>query len=301
VSLIIRKHYAVGVSMRHGNMDMNGEGNTGSRLLFVTPWRNLSLIGTSQTPYSGDPDRFGITEREIHEFLDQINSAFPAAKLGREDIRSFHAGLVPMAGDDRDLIPELATRYRICDHLVEEGIEGLISVISVKFTEARHVGEELVDLIFDRFGKKPRRSLTRKTPVYGGEIERFDEFLAGEKAKRQENLRPDVIEHLIYNYGTEYSRMIEYFDEDPAASQPVSCGSPVLKAEVLHGIREEMAQKLTDVIFRRTELGIAGNPGQDCLATCAEIMGRELGWNAARCHQEINQVKTTFSLAQSHE
>ena len=95
--------------------------------------------------------------------------------------------------------------------------------------------------------------------------------------------------------------MIEYFDEDPAASQPVSCASPVLKAEVLHGIREEMAQKLTDVIFRRTELGMGGNPGQDCLAKCAEIMGKELGWDAARCHQEINEVKTIFSLAQFHE
>jgi glycerol-3-phosphate dehydrogenase len=294
------KHYAVGLSMRHRNTDMNGAGSNGSRLLFVTPWRNLSLIGTSQVPYNGDPDRLEVTEREIREFLDQINSAFPAASLGREDICFFHAGLVPMGGEERGLTADLATRYRICDHSAHEGLEGLISVVSVKFTEARHVGEELVDRIFDRLGKKPPRSLTRNTPVCGGEIERFDEFLAGEKAKQQESFRPEVIEHLIYNYGAEYSRMIEYFDEDPAASQPVSCASLVLKAEVLHGIREEMAQKLTDVIFRRTELGIAGDPGQDCLATCAGIMGRELGWNEARVHQEINEAKTAFTLARSH-
>ena len=265
------KHYAVGLSMRHRNTDMNGAGSNGSRLLFVTPWRNLSLIGTSQVPYNGDPDRLEVTEREIREFLDQINSAFPAARLGREDICFFHAGLVPMGGEKGGLTADLATRYRICDHSAHEGLEGLISVVSVKFTEARHVGEELVDLIFDRLGKKPPRSLTRNTPVCGGEIERFDEFLAGEKAKRQENLRPEVIEHLIYNYGTEYSRMIEYFDEDPAASQPVSCASPVLKAEVLHGIREEMAQKLTDVIFRRTELGIGWGSGTElCSYVCGD-------------------------------
>jgi glycerol-3-phosphate dehydrogenase len=295
------KHYAVGLSMRHRNMDLNGAGSNRSRLLFVTPWRNLSLIGTSQAPYNGDPDRFEVTEREIREFLDQINSAFPAARLGREDIYSFHAGLVPMGAEGGSPTADLATRYRICDHAAHEGLEGLISVVSVKFTEARYVGEELVDLIFDRLGKKPPRSLTRNTPVCGGAIERFDEFLAGEKASQQENLPPEVIEHLIYNYGAEYSRMIEYFDEDPAACQPVSSASPVLKAEVLHGIREEMAQKLTDVIFRRTELGIAGDPGQDCLATCAGIMGGELGWNEARVYQEINEAKTAFTLARSHE
>ena len=98
------KHYAVGLSMRHRNTDMNGAGSNGSRLLFVTPWRNLSLIGTSQVPYNGDPDRLEVTEREIREFLDQINSAFPAARLGREDICFFHAGLVPMAGEDRGVI-----------------------------------------------------------------------------------------------------------------------------------------------------------------------------------------------------
>ena len=62
-----------------------------------------------------------------------------------------------------------------------------------------------------------------------------------------------------------------------------------------------MAQKLTDVIFRRTELGIAGDPGPDCVATSAKIMGKELGWNETRVHQEINEVKTAFTLAQSHE
>jgi glycerol-3-phosphate dehydrogenase len=293
------KHYAVGLSIRQRNRDFNGVGSDRSRLLFVTPWRNLSLIGTSQAPYNGDPDRLAVTERDIREFLDQINSAFPAARLGREDICYFHAGLVPMGGEDGGPTTDLATRYRICDHSTHGGLEDLISVVSVKFTEARHVGEKVVDLIFDRLGKKPPQSLTRNTPVYGGDIERFDEFLADEKANHRKYLRPEVIEHLIYNYGAEYSQMIEYFDENPTASEPVSSASPVLKAEVLHGIREEMAQKLTDVIFRRTELGMAGNPGQNCVATCAEIMGKELGWNAARCQHEINEVKTAFSLSPS--
>jgi glycerol-3-phosphate dehydrogenase len=62
----------------------------------------------------------------------------------------------------------------------------------------------------------------------------------------------------------------------------------------VHGIRREMAQKLADVIFRRTDLGTAGYPGDYCLATCAEIMAAELGWDEDKTELEIDEVKSVF-------
>jgi glycerol-3-phosphate dehydrogenase len=55
-----------------------------------------------------------------------------------------------------------------------------------------------------------------------------------------------------------------------------------------------MAQKLSDVIFRRTDLGTAGHPGDDALAACAEIMGAELGWSRQRIGKELQQVQSEF-------
>ncbi len=72
--------------------------------------------------------------------------------------------------------------------------------------------------------------------------------------------------------------------------------APVVKAEVLHGIREEMALKLSDVVFRRTELAIAGNSEDAWLKTCAAIMAKELGWNEARTHRELEEVNAVFSI-----
>src|SRR5262249_30666368 len=66
--------------------------------------------------------------------------------------------------------------------------------------------------------------------------------------------------------------------------------SSVTNAEIRYSVREEMAQKLADVIFRRTELGLAGNPGEACLKRCAKIMSKELGWNTARTQNEIDEV-----------
>ena len=47
--------------------------------------------------------------------------------------------------------------------------------------------------------------------------------------------------------------------------------SDTLKAEVMHAVRAEMTVKLEDCVFRRTELGTAGDPGSEAFETCASL------------------------------
>jgi glycerol-3-phosphate dehydrogenase len=199
-------------------------------------------------------------------------------------------------------------RYRIRDHQKEEGVEGLVSVIGVKFTEARHVAEKVVDLVFSKLGKKPPKSTTAFTPLYGGQIEQFNAFLAQQMQRSSEGLSAETIRHLVYHYGSSYPEVLKYFADVLSSPQTLgvtscseypSSSSPgddsLAKAEVLHGIREEMAQKLSDVVFRRAGLGTAGNPGDACLETCAAVMAKELGWDEVRTQRELKEVKAVFS------
>jgi glycerol-3-phosphate dehydrogenase len=55
-----------------------------------------------------------------------------------------------------------------------------------------------------------------------------------------------------------------------------------------------MAQTLADVVLRRTDLGTANYPGDRALATCAEVMARELGWSQERMHQQIAKVRDAY-------
>ena len=64
-------------------------------------------------------------------------------------------------------------------------------------------------------------------------------------------------------------------------------------------LRNEMAQKLGDLVFRRAGLASAGKPGADVLRTCAEAMGRELGWSAERIQNEIQAVERAPHLWQA--
>lgn len=285
--------YAVGVSSKSEYRDDDSIVGKGSRLFFITPWRNYSLIGTTYIPYEGVPNDFKVTEKDIEGFINEFNQAYPAASLRREDISFFHGGLLPMDGDSGRTV-RLSKKYRIQDH-IDDGIEGLISVIGVKYTTARAVAEKTVDLVFRKLGRKPFRCLTEVTPVHGGNIERFNDFLAKEMEKKSQELDAHVIRHLVYNYGSEYPEVLRYLDENPELGKTVNDTSRVIKAEVLHGVREEMAQKLADVILRRTELGSAGNPGDKALKTCALIMARELGWDESRVQREIEEVRAVFS------
>lgn len=302
MNLVVRRQiipeYAVGVSSKFEFKDADAVISKGSRLFFITPWRNYSLIGTTHLPYNGDPENFRISEKDIQEFMDQVNEAYPPAAIKRDEISHFYGGLLPMDGNaSKNGQVTLVKHYHLHDHLTEDGIDGLVTVVGVKYTTARDVAARSIDVVCKKLGKKFPASATPHTPVHGGEIERFDDYLAHEIAKRPWKLRTETLRHLIYTYGTAYPEVLRYLEEQQFWAAQISLGSPVLRAEVLFGIREEMAQKLSDVVLRRTELGSAGPPGEEAVINCAEIMAAELGWNEARVKKEIEELKATYQPA----
>jgi glycerol-3-phosphate dehydrogenase len=269
--------------------------NKGNRLLFITPWRGFSLIGTAQVAYEGNPEDCKASDEEIHNFLQEVNQAYPAAELKREDIVFVHSGLLPSSGichTTGDV--QVAKHYQIHDHR-GEGIKGLLSVVGVKYTTARRIAEKVVDRVFESWGRKPPQSASSYTPLYGGRIEQFDPFLRAHVKDRPSSLTEEAMSHLVGNYGSAYQDVLQYLGTPQVSTSGDRCS--VLRAEVLHGIRVEMAQKLSDVVFRRT-VGTTGHPGDEALDICAEIMSRELDWAPSRTLQELHDVNKIFSMRQ---
>jgi glycerol-3-phosphate dehydrogenase len=266
-------------------------------MLFIVPWRSYSLIGTMHTPYVGLPQDYQISEDIIQDFIDEINTAYPGVALTRHDILYVHWGFLPMVkpNDQSDQV-KLVREGQIYDHEQEDGLKGLVTVVGVKYTTARYMAQKVVDLVVEKLDREAPPCQTHKTPVYGGRIDQFDDFLVRTIKKRPFGLSPKVMQHLIYNYGSEYSQILGYLDEVPAWGQTIPGGAAVLKAEVIHAIREEMAQKLTDVVQRRTELGNAGLPDEVSLRLCARLMAAELGWDQARKEQELDEVRAAYAM-----
>jgi len=184
-------------------------------------------------------------------------------------------------------------RSRIIDHAKVHGLEGLITLIGVRFTTAGGVGKKAVDLAFGKLGKTAPKSTTTEAPIYGGQIENIGEYLNQAIQQRHPALSAEAMPALIYNYGSGYQDVVKYIEKNQKWADTIGT-STVTKAEVVHAVREEMAHKLGDVVLRRTDLGTGGHPGEAALQSCAAIMATELNWSQQRVQDELTEVRSRF-------
>lgn len=294
VKRIFIQDYAFGIQFRKKFEDKDNIVNKGYRLLFITPWRKYSLVGAAQQPYNGDIDNPLISEDEILKLIEEVNEAYPQAVLTLKDVSFYYRGLLPIDNINQNGDIKVSKHNEIYDYR-KSGIEGLISIISVKYTTARNAAQMVTDMVYKKLGKPLIKCKTMKTPIYGGDIERFDDFLLNAIEHRPPTLDKEIIRNLVYNYGSEYQKVLKYLDEDAGYGQRITDTSNVIKAEIIHAIRDEMAQKLEDVVLRRTELGSAEYPGNEGLETCACIMAQEMGWGRSRIQEEINNIKSIYA------
>lgn len=264
--------------------------NKQTSLAFAIPWREYSLVGSLHLACNDDPDQVSISEEEIQTYIEMINEGYPDAKLKREDIYHVLWGIIP--ADHQGSAAPLK-HYRILDHAKEDGLEGLLSVAGVKFTTARDVARKTIDLVYRNQGQAPSKSYTQETSLWGGDIEYLDEFMSQAIEQESHQLSPEVVRHLVRTYGAAYQRVLFYLEENPAWAEVIP-HSTVIQGQVIYAVREEMAEKLGDVVFRRTDLGSAGYPRDEALQVCAQLMAAELGWDDARIATELRQVAESY-------
>lgn len=300
MNLVTRKfieNHAAGVLTRPGAVHGNGTRPNKGRMLFISPWREYSLIGTFHAYYEGHPDEFQLNEAIIQDFLDETNSAYPGAGLKIEDVRFIHKGFLPAENQKaaQELTEvRLVRQGQVFDHLKEDGLDGLVTVVGVKYTSARHVSQNAVDLVFRKLGKEPPPCETDKTPLHDGQIERFGEYLSRQVRSTSGVISEELTRHLVCSYGSNFPQLRSLLHEGAENGRATFEFSDVLRGQVIYAIREEYAQKLADVVLRRTGLGSAGLPDLADLQCCLQVMGDELGWDRDRREQELREVRSVY-------
>src|SRR5512136_3018999 len=110
------------------------------RHLYVIPWREFAIIGTTDTDYAGDMDALSATADDVAYLLEAAWAAFPSARLTEADVISTYAGLRPLIGSDA------ASTYAVSrEHYIEESAPGLLTIAGGKLTTHRLMARDLVD------------------------------------------------------------------------------------------------------------------------------------------------------------
>lgn len=275
--------YAVGLTTRQ-------EGWKTNRLFFFVPWRGRTMVGTYMRPHEGGADLIKVTEHDIQTFVLSLNQAYPAARVQSEDIAHIHAGLLP--AEDRDAAPgeepKLLNHFKIIDHAASDGINGLITVLGVKYTAARDLAQRTLDRVAPKLGAPTVTARLTLQPLPGGDIADVGRLI---NEAVENGLTKETAMRLVYNYGAHYRAVIRHGGDEPRWLAPLGTTAAIIGAEVIHAVRNEMAMTLADVVLRRTDLGSAGLPDDAQLRNVALLMARELGWDAVRIGKEIEGVK----------
>ena len=242
------------------------------RIVFVLPWNELALVGTTDTDYGGDADHVVPNAADVAYLLDVVNSAFPQARVTTDDVVSAYAGLRPLLRNRRADARESDISR---EHAIFEDNDGLISVAGGKLTTHRSMAEDVIDLVSARL-ERTTATPTKERPL-GPPTHPLADFttMGFDEASAL---------HLQARFAPEQVRR---HLEAPRARDRIVDDLAHVWVEVEVAIHEEMAMTLVDVLVRR--LGLFYEARDQALGVADEVaerMAETLGWDASRVERE---------------
>ncbi len=252
---------------------------TEKSVLFVIPWDQHWIIGTTDTPYSDAPDRPTVTDEDVDYLLQHVNSVLKQP-LTRDDIVGTYAGLRPLLAGKKG--GETAKLSR--EHAVAAPEPGYFVVAGGKYTTYRVMAADVVDVAVKGLGGVAP-SLTARLPIHGAVG--FRELWADRIALASKNsLSVSTVERLLHRHGSAVTELFELIRQDPRLAGPVTKG--YIAAEIVHAVTHEGALDLDDVLSRRTRIAFeVPERGRAVVEQVADLVGDRLGWDASARREAV--------------
>ncbi|MFF5468632.1 glycerol-3-phosphate dehydrogenase/oxidase [Streptomyces achromogenes] len=238
-------------------------GETNRFVLVLPQGDGRVYVGLTDEPVGdGVPDVPEVPETDIGFLLDVLGSVLDAP-VGREEVVGAFAGLRPLL----DTSPGAGTGApaRTSDisrrHAVLTSPDGVTTVVGGKLTTYRRMAQDAVDAAAGARGLRAAPSPTAALPLIG--------------AAAPERLRAlPAPRRLVHRYGTEAMAVHALAIEDPGLAEPVLPGHPVTRAELLWAIRHEGALDESDLLDRRTRIGLVPRDRAEALPAARRMLER---------------------------
>jgi glycerol-3-phosphate dehydrogenase len=253
---------------------------------------NLVLIGTTDLPTS-NPEDMTCSEAEIDYLFQVMRQIMPDLPIERSQIVFRYAGVRPLPKATGNTVAGAISR----DHQIRHFPPGpdrpydVLTLIGGKWTTYRACAAQIVDQILDLFAQS-RQKETKHLPIGGGANwptdQRAQQSLTDSWAA-QTGLSVDRCTTLGLRYGS-YGRVIAKAcakSDRGEPDQPLQTATSYSKAEIRHLILQERTTRLSDLILRRTQIGLSGQCSRATIIELAEIMADALSWTSDRKEREM--------------
>ena len=258
---------------------------TEQSVLFVIPWGNQWLVGTTDTDWNLDKAHPAASRSDIDYLLSQVNSVL-TTPLTHDDILGVYAGLRPLLSGESEETSQLSR-----EHAVARPVPGLISVAGGKYTTYRVMARDAVDAAVQDLGRPVAPSVTDRTPILGAEgfqaLSNSVEALAAEWSLTTWRMR-----RLLDRYGSLVTEVLEPTRTDPSLLEPLEGADQYLLAEIRYAVTHEGALHLDDILTRRTRISIeVADRGLTAAEPVTRLVAPMLGWGDAAADLELEAFR----------
>ncbi|MFC5290462.1 glycerol-3-phosphate dehydrogenase/oxidase [Actinokineospora guangxiensis] len=246
---------------------------TEKSVLFVIPWRNHWIVGTTDTDWNLDLAHPAATRADIDYILDHVNTVL-ARPLTHDDIEGVYAGLRPLLAGESEETSKLSR-----EHAVARVSPGLVAIAGGKYTTYRVMAADAVDAASVDLPGRLQPSITDQVPLLGADgyhaLVNQADLLAAEHG-----LHPYRVRHLLDRYGSLLHEVLELAKDRPDLLKPLDGAADYLRVEAVYAASHEGALHLEDVLARRLRVSIEyPHRGADSARQVADLVGEVLGWD----------------------
>jgi len=268
------------------------------KIVFLVPWPDDWLIGTTDAPFEGPAERPSAAGWEIEKLLETVNATMDV-NLRREDVVGTFAGLRPLIAPSDGSTVKASREHRVT---VESN--GVVRIGGGKYTTYRVMASDVIDAVLGREATKARPSKTHDWHLLGAADADAQAQLVAELMTIPviAGLGADVAVRLVQRHGTEAPSVVALGAELGLLHRLVP-DRVFLEAEIAWAARHELALSLDDALARRTRLAQElRDRGAAIAPRVAAVLGAELGWDVTRQAREVDaylvSARREFSVDQ---
>ncbi|WP_172822535.1 glycerol-3-phosphate dehydrogenase/oxidase [Maribacter dokdonensis] len=242
------------------------------RVLFLVPWHNKVIVGTTDTPVKKESLEPIALEDEIGFILNTATRYLTKAPK-RSDVLSVFAGLRPLAAPSED---GNKTKEISRSHKIFSSNSGLLTIVGGKWTTFRKMGEDLVDKAERNQQWKHIATKTKNLKIHG--------------YKKNVDLN-----NPLYFYGSDEEPLLK-LSKEKGWNTTLSNSLGVIEGQVVWAVQNEMALNVEDFLARRTRCQLLDAKESVRMAPrVAEIMASELAKDSEWQAKQVEDYKKVTS------